>query len=92
MECETELACTPGDAKRGQDSWQRRKVRLVVLLYPFVAAAMAINIFLFALLGQALGLVALSPVASLVLGALAGFPATWLAARWVSALIDRADQ
>ncbi|MCB2133816.1 MAG: hypothetical protein KDD96_16780, partial [Rhodobacteraceae bacterium] len=35
--------------------------KLGVLLYPFTAAAVAINLFLLGLMGQAVGLTALSP-------------------------------
>ena len=64
---------------------------LAALLYPFVAAAMAINIFLLGLTGQAIGLPALSPAVSLVLGIVTGVPAAWLAGRWVRSLIEQAE-
>jgi len=51
----------------------------------------AINIFMVALMGRALGLAELSPVASVVAGLLLGVPATWATARWVRRLMDRAD-
>ena len=76
--------------RRGPDG--RRSVALLAaLLYPFVAAAMAINIFLLALMGQAVGLPALSPAISLGLGIVTGVPATWLAGRWVRSLIEQAE-
>jgi hypothetical protein len=75
-----------GGARAPRSLW-----RLSALLYPFVAAAMAINLFLLGLMGQAAGLPSLTPTAALALGALTGFPATWLAARWVRRLIEAAE-
>lgn len=69
--------------------WPFRK--LAVLLYPFTAAAVAINLFMLSLMGQAIGLPALSPVACLWLSLPLGVPATWLVARWVRRLMDEAD-
>jgi len=61
------------------------------LLYPFTAAAVAINLFLLGLLGQSVGLPALSPLQSLVWALPLGLPATWAVARWVQGLIARAE-
>ncbi len=61
------------------------------MLYPFAAAAVAINLFLLGLMGQAVGLTALSPVASLSLSLPLGLPASWLAARWLRHLLDEAE-
>ncbi len=65
--------------------------KLALLLYPFTAAAVAINLFLIGLMTQAIGLRALSPLESLIGGIVLGIPATWLAARWVRRLIDEAE-
>ncbi len=65
--------------------------RLSSWLYLFVAAAMAINLFLLGLMGQALGLPPVTPTSALALGAVTGLPATWLAARWVRGLIEAAE-
>ena len=78
--------CSDGGTPASRSLW-----RLSLLLYPFVAAAMAINLFLLGLMGQAASLPALTPTAALALGALTGFPATWLAARWVRGLIELAE-
>jgi len=64
---------------------------LGLLLYPFTAAAVAINLFLLGLLGQSVGLPALSPLQSLVWALPLGLPATWAVARWVQGLIARAE-
>ncbi len=66
--------------------------KLGVLLYPFTAAAVAINLFMLGLMGQAIGLPALSPVTALGLSVVLGIPATWAAARWVRHLIDEAER
>ncbi|WP_413874899.1 hypothetical protein [Albidovulum sp.] len=61
------------------------------MLYPFAAAAVAINLFMLGLIGPAVGQPALSPVVSLVLSVPLGVPASWLAARWVRHLLDEAE-
>jgi hypothetical protein len=70
--------------------WSRRK--LAVVLYPFVAAAVAVNLFLASLLGAALGLPVLPPIWALILSAPLGVPATWATAIWVDRLLDEAAE
>ena len=65
--------------------------KLAILLYPFAAGAVAINLFMLGLVGSWLGLPALSPVMTLWIAAPLGILATWLAGRWVRALMDEAD-
>jgi hypothetical protein len=65
--------------------------KLGVLLYPFVAAAVAINLFLLALVGLALGLPSLSPVEAILLSLPLGLPANWASAVWVRRLMDTAE-
>lgn len=65
--------------------------RLALLLYPFAATAVAINVFMIALIGLSIGLPSLSPVGALIAGALLGIPATHWAARRLRALMDEAD-
>jgi len=72
-----------------EKGWPVRTLALV--FYPFAAAAVAINLFMLALMGQALGLPALSPLTTLWLSLPLGVPATWLAARWVRRLMNEAD-
>ena len=67
-----------------------RLSRLSLLLYPFVAAAVAINLFLLSLMGQALGLPVLAPVTALLCAGPLGIPASYLAARWLRGLIAEA--
>lgn len=69
--------------------WSRRK--LAAVLYPFVTAAVAINLFLASLLSTWLGVSVLSPVASLLLSLPLGLPASWATARWVDGLLDKAQ-
>lgn len=83
-------ATEPEPAKGREGRWSL--TRLGVVLYPFVAAAAAINIFLCALMLRAVGLPNVEPVTALWLGALAGFPATWATARWVRGLMDQAEE
>jgi hypothetical protein len=66
--------------------------KLGLLLYPFVVAAVAINLFMLGLLGPALGLPALPPVASLWLSLPLGLPATCAAALWVRHLLAEASR
>ncbi|MTE01873.1 hypothetical protein GIY56_16405 [Paracoccus sp. YIM 132242] len=64
--------------------------KLALLLYVFATGAVAINLFMLGLIGQALGLDALSPVMALALSVPLGIPAAWLAGRWVRSLLDQA--
>ena len=65
--------------------------KLALLLYPFVAAAVAINLFLLSLLGQFVGLPVMSPVTAMIASTGLGLPATWLSGKWVRKLIDEAE-
>lgn len=65
--------------------------RLALLLYPFAAAAVAINLFMLALIGTWIGLPALTPVQALIGGGVLGIPAGWAAGRWLRRLMDQAD-
>ncbi len=69
--------------------WSVKK--LAVVLYPFAAGAVAINLFMLGLIGIALGLPAISPETALVLSIPLGVPATWYTAKWVRSLMDEAD-
>lgn len=70
-------------------TWSVKK--LALLLYPFTAAAVAINLFLLGLIGIAFGLPAISPQTAIWLSIPLGVPATWWAAKWVRGLMDEAD-
>ncbi|UES53765.1 hypothetical protein [Roseibium aggregatum] len=74
---------------RIETGWPVRK--LAIVLYPFTAAAVAINLFMLSLMGQAIGLPALSPIVSIWISLPLGIPATWLAAKWVRRLMYEAD-
>ena len=71
-------------------SWPVKK--LAVVLYPFSAAAVAINLFLLSLMGIALGLPSINPLTAVWASLPLGIPATWLAARWVRGLMDEAEK
>lgn len=70
--------------------WSRR--RLAVVLYPFVTAAVAVNLYLAFLLGVSFGLPVLSPIWALILAVPLGLPAGWASAVWVDRLIDEAER
>lgn len=70
--------------------WNRYQIALA--LYPFSAGAMAVNIFFASLIGSWIGLPVLSPVASILIGAAIGWPATWWFACHIRSLMDGADQ
>jgi hypothetical protein len=65
--------------------------KLSLLLYPLAAGAVAVNIFMFALMWRVFGFQELSPVASVALGLLLGIPAAWAFGAWVRRLMDKAD-
>ncbi|MCV2873494.1 hypothetical protein OEZ71_14430 [Defluviimonas sp. WL0050] len=66
--------------------------KLGAILWPFVAGAVAINVFLLGLIFHSAGWSnAISPVASLLWALPLSVPATWLAARWVRGLIREAE-
>ncbi|WP_415183620.1 hypothetical protein [Phaeovulum sp.] len=65
--------------------------KLGVLLYPFAAGAVAINVFMLSLAWQRLGWPALTPVQTLFLSIVLGVPATWAAGLWARHLIDVAE-
>ncbi|MGD9917307.1 MAG: hypothetical protein AB7U46_04760 [Paenirhodobacter sp.] len=65
--------------------------RLALLLYPFSAGAVAINLFMLGLMGQWVGLPAIPPVWAVTAAVPLGVPATWAAARWVRGLIAEAE-
>lgn len=64
--------------------------RLALLLSPFVYGAVAINLFMLGLIGQAIGLPALSPKTTLIAAVPLTLPAAWATGRWVRSLLDQA--
>lgn len=66
--------------------------KLALGLFPFVAAAVAINLFLLFLMLQAVGIDALSPRSALLWSIPLAVPATWAAHRWVTSLIAQAER
>lgn len=68
----------------------RPSVKLLLVLFPFVLPAVAINLFLLFLLLQAVGVSALAPIHALLAAIPLSLPATYAAAVWVKSLIDQA--
>lgn len=66
--------------------------KLGLLLYPFATAAVAINLFMLALMGNWVGLGSLSPTSAAGLSLPLGIPATWAAAIWVRRLLLEASR
>ncbi len=65
--------------------------KLSILLYPFAAGAVAINLYMLSLMGQVFGLAVLSPQASIIGGLILGVPAGWASGKWARHLMDQAD-
>ena len=73
-----------------RNGWSTRAIAIV--LYPFGAAAMAVNVFFASLIGSWVGLPILSALWSILIGALIALPATWAFARHIRHLMDKAEQ
>jgi len=70
---------------------QMSQLRLTLILYPFGAGAMAVNLFFASLIGSWIGWPVLTPGASLLGGLVLGAPATWAFARHIKSLMAKAD-
>ena len=64
--------------------------KLAILLYPFAATAVWINLFMLFLLLSWLGIDVLSPWLAALLALPLGIPATWAAGIWIRSLMDQA--
>lgn len=73
------------------DRAQVTQTRLTLILYPFGAGAAAVNLFFAGLIGSWFGWPVLTPVQSLLGGAVLGIPATWAFARHIRQLMAKAD-
>lgn len=69
--------------------WSIRK--LGVLMYPFAAGTVAINLYFIGLISQFAGYSAMTPVTALLWSIPLGVPAAWGFARWARKLMDEAD-
>ena len=65
--------------------------KLAVLLYPFAAGAVAINLFLLFLMLQVIGIPAISPILSVIASIPLGVPAAWASGKWARHLLDQAE-
>ncbi|MGH1415159.1 MAG: hypothetical protein ACRBB0_16845 [Pelagimonas sp.] len=70
---------------------RKTSFKLKLILYPFVAAALAINLFMLFLLGQAVGLPVMPPLVALILALPLGIPANYMTAHWVQGLINEGE-
>ena len=66
--------------------------RLWLVLYPFISAAMAINLYMLSLIWIWVGLPVLSPYQAVIGGALIGVPVGYAFARKTRQLIAQADK
>lgn len=77
----------PGESRASRwPTW-----RIALLLYPLAMGAVAINLFLLALMGQAFGLAVLAPVTALVAAVPLAIPAALWFAKRIRTLMDVAD-
>lgn len=67
------------------------RLTLTLILYPFGAGAMAVNLFFASLIGSWISLPVLTPVQSVLGGAVLGVPATWAFACHIRRLVQKAD-
>jgi len=65
--------------------------RLSLVIYPFAAPAMAVNLFFLGLMGRAVGGPDVTPAIALGLGLAVGVPTAVAAGRWVRGMMDEAD-
>jgi hypothetical protein len=72
--------------KAGRGIW-----KLTLVLYPFGAGAVAVNLFMMGLFAPLFGLPTIAPGWAVVGGAGLGLPATWAFARHVRSLMHIAD-
>jgi len=78
-----------GHAQMTQNGWSVGKIALV--LYPFGAGAMAVNVFFASLIGSWIGWPVLSTQWSIVCGCVIGVPVTLVFARHIRSLMNEAD-
>jgi hypothetical protein len=65
--------------------------KLAVMMYPFAAGTVAINLYFIGLISHVSGYAAMEPVTALLWSVPLGVPAGWLFGRWARKLMDEAD-
>lgn len=65
--------------------------KLALLLYPFAAGAVAVNLFMLSLMAPLVGLAPLAPLTAVKWSIGLGIPAAWASGRWARHLMDHAD-
>lgn len=86
------MSGTRSTSRKAPATEPRSKAKLALILIPFVWGAIAINLFMLALMAQALGWPNLSPWATMAVAVPLTLPGTWLATRWVGGLLDEAER
>ncbi len=66
--------------------------KLALMLYPFAATAVAINLFMLTLLWTWVGLSSITPVWAVIASVPLGVPAAVALGRWARRLMDEADR
>lgn len=64
---------------------------ITLVLYPFGAGAMAVNVFFASLIGTHIGGPVASTAVSLILGGIIAIPATYMFSKHIRHLMDKAD-
>ncbi len=70
-------------------AWSWKKTYWI--LYPFTTGAVAINLFMFGLLGPFVGLPNIEPIPALIWSVPLGLPANWLVTKWMRDFVDEAE-
>jgi hypothetical protein len=73
-----------------QQGWSSGRIALV--LYPFAAGALGVNVFFASLIGSWLGGPVLPTGCAMAIGCVIGVPAAFAFARHIRQLMDKADQ
>ncbi|WP_199699593.1 hypothetical protein [Notoacmeibacter ruber] len=63
-----------------------------MILWPFGAGAVGVNLFFASLIGSWAGLPVISPVWAAIGGIVLGLPSSWIFARYIVGLMEHAEQ
>ena len=65
--------------------------KLALVMYPFAAGTVAINLYFIGLISHVSGYSSIEPLSALLWSIPLGLPAAWLFGRWARRLMDTAD-